>query len=774
MKHAFVALMLISALQSRSQVCELSLKGHVEDVDSRDKLQGATVHIRELNLSIVTNENGDFEFAGVCPGTYSLVVSHIGCETVHKTVQLQRSRHIDVFLPHEKNALEVVTIAGVRGIPNTGFRQEVSGRDLDETRGRSLAEALARINGVTMLQTGSTIAKPVLHGLHSNRILTINNGVRQEGQQWGNEHAPEIDPFIADKLVVIKGVDELKYGSDAIGGVILVEPRPLRNINGMSGEFNSGFSTNNRQFVASAIFEHQLARNPALSYRLQGTFKKAADVATPAYRLNNTALQEENFSITAGYKKEQLSLEAFFSQFHTRVGIFSGAHIGNLTDLLSAIQNQRPDPVHTDENSYSIGRPYQDVNHRLMKLRGSLKKGESRFNATFAAQFNKRQEFDISRNQARSGPQLDLSILTLTEDFSWEHPSVKSIRGTVGVTLMQQQNRYSGRYFIPNYQSNTVGGYIIEKWSAHNWDLQAGIRFDHKAIDTRRMRYNGAETNHDFRFSTLASSLNAVYKISERTRVNATISLANRAPHVNELLSDGIHHGTATYEVGNIHLSPEQAINTAIGFSYNSKSEKFTAELNLYNNAIDNFIYQQPKPNEPVLTIAGAFPKLQYEQADAVLRGADLSISLAVTSKLNWISRASILRAFNRDTDDWLILMPSDRFSNEVVYNFGESERFTDSYVSLSVSNVLRQTRFPSEKNERQDYMPPPAGYDLIGLNASTTTSIGNTPVTFGISVSNLLNTRYREYMNSFRYYTDEMGRNVQLRIRIPLSNKPN
>lgn len=135
----------------------------------------------------------------------------------------------------------------------------------------TLAQSLSRINGVTMLQTGNNISKPVIHGLHSNRILTINNGVRQEGQQWGNEHAPEIDPFVANKLTVIKGVDELKYGSDAIGGVVIVEPRALRRTAGYNFELNSLFFSNNSQYVVSGIFEQQLKSLPALTYRVQGT-----------------------------------------------------------------------------------------------------------------------------------------------------------------------------------------------------------------------------------------------------------------------------------------------------------------------------------------------------------------------------------------------------------------------------------------------------------------------------------------------------------------------
>jgi iron complex outermembrane recepter protein len=320
-----------------AQPCALRLSGHVEDTDIKEKLSGATVTLPELQKEIITDSAGNFVFDGLCAGVYILQVSHISCETILQRITLEKNRHIDVWMPHAKNTLSTVVVEAQKGVPNTGFKKELSGRQMEEARGLSLAETLSKINGVTMLQTGSAISKPVIHGLHSNRILTINNGVRQEGQQWGNEHAPEIDPFIADRLTVIKGVDELRYGSDAIGGVIIVQPRPLKNKSGYTAEINTIYFTNNRQYVVSGVFEQQLKKWPAFAWRVQGTYKRGANAATPNYRLNNTGSRETNFSVTAGWNRKDLSTELFYSQFATRIGIFIGSHIGNLTDLERAI-----------------------------------------------------------------------------------------------------------------------------------------------------------------------------------------------------------------------------------------------------------------------------------------------------------------------------------------------------------------------------------------------------------------------------------------------------
>ncbi len=767
-KLAFLLFLSLSGFTLQAQVCDFRLTGHLEDADTREKLTGAIVSIRELGMRIITDDKGDFLFEHLCPGPYTIIITHVDCDTIEKVITLSKDMHLDLIMPHARKTLGEVVVEAQKGVANTGFKQELAGRALEETKGFSLAEALSRINGVTQLQTGSTISKPVIHGLHGSRILTINNGVRQEGQQWGNEHAPEIDPFIADKLVVIKGVDELKYGSDAIAGVILVEPRPLRLQSGYAAEINSAYFTNNRQYVFSGTWEQQVKKWAGFRYRLQGTFKKGATISTPHYRLNNTANQEANFSVTAGWKKDRFNTELYYSFFSTQVGIFTGSHIGNLTDLQNAIAASRPDPVFLGENSYSIARPYQDVAHHLARIKTSFYKREHRFNVLVATQINNRKEYDIVRSSSNTRPQLDLSILTLSEEIQWEQPRKNNFSGTAGIASSQQNNTYGGRYFIPNYDAFNIGAYFIEKWTHHNWEVQGGLRFDHKLIQTRRLKYNGDTINNDFQFTTLAASTNIIYRPSARWKANLGISLSSRAPYVNELLSDGIHHGTATYERGNIFLKPEKAFHFTANLNYNKGPFQF--DWVVYTHLIHDFIYQQPKPDSPVLTIAGAFPLIVYQQTNAVLSGSDLAFSWRLFPALEWQSKWSVLFARDQTRKDWLIWMPANRINNELTYTFKDGKKLTGSYISLEVQHVMRQNQVPSEKNGKQDYKAPPPSYHLLHLNASTTIHIRKQPVTIAVTGRNLLNTVYREYLNSMRYFTDEMGRNVGIRVKVPIS----
>lgn len=763
-----------------AQHCQASIEGHVEDTDTREKLASATVTLsdtlggKQVFLMQVTNGSGDFRFMSVCPGTYLLRVSHIHCDTLYRVIQVEDSLHLDLYLPHEKKTLSDVLVLGT--VAGSGVdRTTLSGRRLEEYRGLSLSEALSAMPGITLLQTGNNIAKPMVNGLQGNRVVMVNNGIRQEGQQWGNEHAPEIDPFIAEKFSLLRGVEALRYGSDAIAGVIRVEPRALRNDSLVHVSAQAGYFTNNRMFVVSALQERSLGRQRQLAYRLQGTWRRGANSATPDYRLDNTGLAESNFSVTVSYKRKKTQSELYVSQFRTRVGIFTGSHIGNISDLLNAIAAPRPDSVFLGQHTYRIGRPSQAVVHRLMKWNTLTDAWGGRLRLLLSAQQNHRQEYDVVRNPDNTRPQMDLFIQTAAEELSWESQEGRTGRQTLGLSGLQQQNVYSGRYFIPNYTAWGLGAYTFRKWQLTHWDLQAGARIDHKSISTLRLRYDGDTFDYSFRFTTWASTFAVTHSPARwhDLRIGFLLGYASRAPQVNELLSDGIHHGTATYEKGDIRLRPEKALSARMDLHWQDHDHRFIAELSPHVSVIDDFIYQQPVPDSPVLTNAGAFPLWIYRQTDALLRGLDLRLTYQPRPGLQLEGSYIMLRASQRKPKDWLILMPADRLKGRAALSLNDRGRWKSNELSLEGLYVFRQTRVPDGNGQPTDYAAPPPGYALFALNLSTRLAWSGQSLTLSLSVRNLLNRSYRDYLNQFRYFTDEMGRNMSLRLQYSLHYKP-
>ena len=693
-----------------------------------------------------------------------------GYDSLVIKINLEKDKHLDADMIPVNSTLSAVTVTANKDFKKTGFEKQLSGKQLEQTRGSNISEALAQINGVRLLQTGNNIAKPIVHGLHSSRILMINNGVRQEGQQWGSEHAPEIDPFMAGSLLLIKGVDELKYGSDAIGAVILVQPKKLPVKPGYNASLQSIYFSNNHQYSLAAQFEQQPKKLKGFAYRLQGSLKKAANTNTPLYSLNNTANNEKNFSLTAGYQKEHFNTEWYYSFFDTHVGIFTGSHIGNLSDLQNAIAADRPSTVFTGQNSYKIDRPSQSVRHQLFKIKTEKEINNHVFTLQLASQYNQRSEFDIVRNTQNKNPQISLSLLSLNESLQWQQPKQKYFNASAGIEFKQQDNSYSGRYLIPNYKLYAYGAYFIEKFEKNKWQLQTGLRYDKKNIKTTRLLSNGvAYNNYEFNFSTVAASFSADYKWNSNLKLNALLSLASRAPEVNELLTNAVHHGNGTFEQGNINLKPEKSVNLIANAVYQNTPGWFKAELNLYNNLINGFIYEQPKPDEPVLTISGAFPKVAYESTNARLTGVDFNTDISLSKPLSFSFKYAGLRAKNRSINDWLIGMPADKISTELSYQFKEIKNISKPYVSLGVAHVLKQTRTPNDDLVKQDYKDAPPAYTLVYANASAQFLLLKWPVTLNLSGKNLLNIRYRDYTNSFRYFTDEMGRNVSIGLDIKL-----
>ncbi|MBC7920614.1 MAG: TonB-dependent receptor plug domain-containing protein, partial [Ferruginibacter sp.] len=341
----------------------------MNDTQSKTHLIGGAVYVRELGRAVSANEAGEYAIPGLCPGTYTVVCSYVGHETDTAVVTLRQSPVVlDFDLREEKILLNTVTVTGQPTAASpTQVIGTLEGAALDRTRGASLGESLKDLTGVNSLQTGPSVSKPVIQGLHSNRILILNNGIRQEGQQWGSEHAPEIDPFVATKLSVVKGAAAVRYGADAIGGVIIVEPPALRREAGLAGEANLIGMSNGRGGVTSATLEGGSRKLAGLGWRAQGTFKRLGDAQAARYVLSNTGLREVNFSGALGYGRDRYAAELFYSRFSTDLGILQSAHVSSLGDLERAIESRQPGYV--AGFTHRINNPRQRISHDLLKLK---------------------------------------------------------------------------------------------------------------------------------------------------------------------------------------------------------------------------------------------------------------------------------------------------------------------------------------------------------------------------------------------------------------------
>jgi iron complex outermembrane receptor protein len=648
----------------------------------------------------------------------------------------------------------------------------ISAKQLSTTKGGNLADALVDVPGVSTLKSGGTVSKPVIHGLHSNRILLLNNGVRLEGQQWGAEHAPEIDPFIAERIHVVKGAESIRYGAEAMGGVIMVEPPSLPKSAGFGGMLNLVGASNGRAGATSLMLNGGIKALPGFGWRIQQSLRKSGNLKTADYYLGNTGLRENNFSAALGYSTKKAQYEAYYSKFSTDLGVLYSAHVGTAEDIEARIALGRPTEQY--DFTYDISAPKQRVNHQLLKLKAHYDFDENRqLDMVYAFQRNHRREYDFRRGDRESIPITDLMLQTHTLDGIYTSYTQNGHKRNYGFnTVVQVNNNVPGTLantFIPNFDSYTMGAFAMQRWITGDIELEAGLRYDYKYFDAAGFRYSystadateetineqyyGGENS----FHNVTGSAGIRWNLQNHSQLISNIGLAWRAPTANELFSNGLHHGAGLYEVGDPDLKSEQGYKWTTAFEH--KKDLFSLETAVYAQYINNYIFSKPGLQYRQ-TISGTFPVFYYEQANAFFYGADIAGTYQFFPFLSYRFTGSVVRARNLQDKSHLPFIPSARMAQQLTWTF-DPDTNKDSYLQIGHQQVARQTSY----EPGSDYAAPPKGYGLLSLAAGSSLNLGKQVLRVHLQADNLLNISYKDYMNRYRYYAHEMGRNVTIRL---------
>jgi iron complex outermembrane receptor protein len=756
-------------------------------VDERgNPLPQAAVSLKENGLISISDLDGSFAFRGLCSGIVTLSVSYVGFESRSVSVQIPHSSALTIQLKSSSTLLgdviiEEATSEGGASQTTTMLEEQ----DLAALHGKPLGESLKEIPGVNALQTGPSIFKPVIDGLHSQRILILNNGIRQEGQQWGVEHAPEVDPFIASRIQVIKGAETVRYGSAAMGGVIIINPPPLHQTEKIGGELNLGLMSNNRMGVFSGLVEGTLKEGTGWSWRLQSSVKKGGDFHTPRYNLSNTGLTEYNFSAAVGYEDEKRGMEIYLSSFNTEIGILRAAHTGNLNDLQQSIDTGRP--WYVEDFSYSIGPPRQKINHHLLKVSAyNQVKDIGKITVVYGGQYDMRNEFDIRRSGRSARPSISLNLTSHVLDVSLDHQHAAH-SGSVGVNGTMKVNtndtQETGvRPLLPDFQQASAGLFVLEKIKRGKWIFEAGARYDFQHLKVLTFIDNRDLIKPRFDFSFLSGTLGATVLFNPELRLLSNLGISSRPPHVSELYSEGLHHGTASIEEGLmrrngiVETDPsliEKELSRKWVNTLQYTKEHVNVDLSLYYNAINNYVYIQPTGTR--LTVRGYFPVFEYKQTDAVLMGVDAALKWKAGERVTFNSKFSYIYAKDTRNDDVLIFIPPAQFENGLTLQLPFSETFKDLYASVSVPITFRQTRAPmtvrpvdigeNAPTRNFDFADAPEGFALLNARIGFKLPLRDHYLGVTLSGENILNKSYRNYMNRLRYYSEDIGSNFILRL---------
>ncbi len=695
----------------------------------------------------------------------SITFSFIGYESQTHTLYSLKRRQPSMVV-RLKFATE--TLAGVSVertapvVPITTIGEAIRTAELQRHIDSDLGEILSGVKGISLISSGTTTSSPVIHGMSGNRILIINNGVRQEYQQWNHHFAPLIDMGTAGEVAVLKGAESVRYGGDALGGVIVVNPEPLPYESATtSGIVDSHYSTNGHAMGASASVAGTLDRAGTMAYRIQAGYGNAGDRSTAHYLLNNTGSREINLQGTIGWRKERQGVEVTYSLIRHREGTFFGAKMGSADLLKQRIELGRP--PETDPFSRVIAYPMHQAQHHYLQAKGFYQTPQlGRMDLLIAYQQDRQNEYHIRRMNRSNIPSVALTLDNIQTDLSWKkayHTHWSSEIGLHGAYSNNHNRPKTGVVpLIPNYVELTGGLYGIQKYHSDSWGAELGIRLDGlylnaSGIDAYSRHYGGVR-----HYTNTTYTLGAHYHLSEHLHARSQLGTAWRAPHVGELWSDGVDASGGIYLQGDSTMRSERSTKWITALTYDTS--KLEVSLEGYLQWVDGYIYREPT-GEYFTVISGAYPLFRNRQTSATLHGADLSLRWTPLPYFHYRLLTGMIWAGERTTGRYLPYIPPFRLSQEVELDLPWGKK---SYITLEHRYVARQKRFDPE-TDLIPYAPP--AYHLFGLKAGTEISMGQKQrLELLLQVDNLLNREYKEYTNLARYYAHDAGRDIKVAVR--------
>ena len=780
---------------ANAQECDHTLMGKVIDYHDQTPLEGATITVVGENIVTMSDDNGRYVIEGLCERSYELEVSHPECQTLFIPLQIEGDTTFDIKLEHHLEELEEVKVIGDALFDKTNSAQETSLalNTLEQYSAASLGEALKEVGGVSSLNTGANIVKPIIHGLNGSRVLVLNDGVRMQDMEWGAEHAPNIDINAAGSITVVKGASALQYGGDAIGGTIIMEPQRIFAKDTLFGKtLVNGVSNGRGGAIASELTK---VNEKGWFVKGQGSYKRLGDQEAPDYVLSNTGVQEIGASLETGKHLFEWGFNARYAYYDAEIAILRASHIGNVDDLIRSINSGQPEIIRPF--TYDLQNPRQKVTHHLGKFEFYKRfEGLGKWSFQYDFQNNRRFEFDIRVGEDRGKPSIDLKLTTHTvnTDFKWDANRDFQLHfGVMGRYQDNFANPDTGvRRLIPDYEKFDFGGFLISeyRWNQH-WRLDGGIRYDFTRIDakkfyqTSRWEERGYDedfpdfviddlgtqllTNPVFDYSNVSATLGIQFSKNNNRTFRFNYAMSQRAPNPSEIFSDGLHHSAARIELGDLRIDSETSHKFSLSYDRQFKNWGYTLEP--HANFITDFILLEPSGVE--LTLRGAFPVWSYRQINARILGVDASAYVNWAEHWQTDHRFSLVKGNDTQRDQALINIPSANLRNRLLYSRPEWKGFE---IALRSDYVFRQNEFPPNiivfSPEQQEEVlleinTPPDAYHLLGLFGKMEFPLGEkTRLTTSLTINNILNTNYRDYLNRQRFFADDLGRNFIVQVK--------
>jgi iron complex outermembrane receptor protein len=812
-KFKYCVLLLFTFLPGFHLQAQKILSGKITSAKTGLPLMAASVSINDLKLTVISDSSGNYSFKNLPAGNFLVEARSAGYKATTHSVNFTGSTVQDFQLPEniiEESEVVVTGLSKATQIKRSPIPiVSVSHATLVSNSNTNIIDAITKVPGITAVTTGPNISKPYIRGLGFNRILTLYDGVRQEGQQWGDEHGIEVDQYSIERVEVVKGPASLSYGSDALAGVVNLIPTQPAPEGKMIGDITTEYQSNNGLFGGSAMLsgtKNGFEWMGRLSDKEATNYQNKIDG-----RVYGTAFKERDANLYAGMHGSWGFSHLSFSVFDDKQKIPDGSRdsaTGKFTKQTTEDDIFRP--VVSDEalKSYAITGTYQHVRHNRLYSNSSFALGKAgRIGLNLSYQNSHRQEF--AHPEQLTTPGLDLNLNTYSYDVKYYLPELSDWNITAGVNGMYQKNDVTKGtdFIIPSYHQFDLGPFIFAKKTFNKLDISGGVRYDNRsftgnALYTRQDAVTGFEipvsdiTGADVKFTDSKHSYNGVsgslgftYNATDKLSFKANIARGYRAPNIAEISSDGVHPGTNTYQIGGSSFKPEFSVQEDIGVVYASKFAVFN--LSLFNNNIQHYIY-----NQKLVTATGQDSVIiapnqtfKFQQGKANLYGGEMNIDFHPVKNLHVENSFSAVYALNKsiaegkplnDSSRYLPFIPPFHGMSELRYDINcKQHHIANGFVKVQVVYVAAQNRVYLTDNTET----ATPGYTLVnaGVGSGFTNKAGKTVLNVYLTANNLFDVAYYDHLSRLKYFTaanapdpnlgiHNMGRNISFKIDIPLS----
>ncbi|HEY4156189.1 MAG TPA: TonB-dependent receptor, partial [Puia sp.] len=789
-----------------------SLSGIVSDSSSGNPVSSATVYIADLKLGAIADAAGRYHFSNLPSGTYLIEVHAIGYSATTRDVQVSGVMEQDFKLLQEYLEESPVVITGLSKA--TQIRRSpvpvvsVSHRAIVDNLSTNIIDAIAKVPGLSTLTTGPNVSKPFIRGLGYNRILTLYDGVRQEGQQWGDEHGIEVDQYGIDRVEVIKGPASLTYGSDALAGVVNLIPTPPAPDGKVIGDVVAEYQTNNGMFGGSGMVG---GNSGGFEWMGRVSHKQAADYQNKIDgRVYGTAFDENDATLSLGLHRAFGYSHLSMSLYDDLQEIPDGSRDSvtrKFTKQISEDDLYRPIVSDAELKSYAITPLHQHVQHYRIYSSNHFIVGNGSIGVNLGFQRSIRREYD--HPEQADIPGLDLRLNSYVYDLKYFFPSFNGWELTTGINGMYQQNRVTNgtEFIIPSYQQFDLGPFAMIKKTFNKLDLSGGIRYDSRSFSNQELYtaenpvthfdgpVYGADTvgaakpfsGYHHVFSGASGSIGASYSFSNKLSAKLNISRGYRAPNISEISSNGVHPGTGIFQIGNPSFKPEFSLQEDAGITYTNRYMVINASV--FYNAISNYIFNEKlvgaDGKDSILSGNSAYA---FKQGKAALYGGEFSVDIHPVKPLHFENSISLVYGnllgasggfVKNDSNRYLPFITPVHGLSELKYDFQNKRlHLVNGFVKIEADWYAAQDRVFLQGNTET----PTPGYTLINVGAGTgiTNRKNRTVMNVYVMANNLFDVAYQDHLSRLKYFepypTDprpyhgiyNMGRNLSLKLDFP------